>query len=63
MEQQITTTDSWYENTWIVALLCISFFPVGLYALWKNSKISKGWKIGVTIIIGLLEVAIIREII
>ena len=37
----------WYNKTWLVVLLIIIFFPVGLYALWKNETISKGWKIGV----------------
>lgn len=51
-----TTNDSWYEKTWLVGLLCVLFFPVGLYALWKNSSIAKGWKIGVTIIIALIVI-------
>lgn len=50
-------SNSWYEKTWLVVLLCIIFFPVGLYALWKNSSISKVWKIGVTIIIALIVIA------
>ncbi|QPH39784.1 hypothetical protein [Pedobacter endophyticus] len=40
----------------MVVILCIIFFPVGLYALWKNSSISKGWKIGVTVIIALIVI-------
>lgn len=59
MEQQ--NRAAWYEKKWIVALLCIVFFPVGLYALWKNSEISKGWKIGVTVLIVLIVIAIIGE--
>ncbi|MGH2664868.1 hypothetical protein [Flavobacterium sp.] len=55
------TTDSWYEKTWLVVLLCILFFPVGLYALWKNSSIAKGFKIGVTVIIALILISNIRE--
>ncbi len=51
------TEKKWYDNKLIVTLLCIFFFPVGLYALWKNRFISKGWKIGVTAIIGLLVIA------
>lgn len=49
-------SNSWYEKTWLVVLLCIIFFPVGLYALWKNSSISKGWKIGITLIIVLIVI-------
>lgn len=48
---------AWYEKTWLVIILCLIFFPVGLYALWKNSSISKGWKIGVTIIIALIVIS------
>lgn len=44
----------WYDKTGLVVLLCIFIFPVGIYALWKNQSISKGWKAGVTIIIGLI---------
>jgi len=51
----------WYDNKLIITLLCIFFFPVGLYALWKNRFISKGWKIGVTAIIGLLVIASLGE--
>lgn len=47
----------WYDKTWVVVVLCIVFFPVGLYALWKNSLIKTGWKIAVTIIIGLIVIA------
>lgn len=61
MEQQNTNSKAWYEKTWLVILLCIIFFPVGLYALWKNSSIGKGWKIGVTVIIALIVIANIGD--
>jgi hypothetical protein len=61
MEQQNTTSNAWYEKTWVVVLLCIFFFPVGLYALWKNSTIGKGWKIGVTAVIALIVIANIGD--
>ena len=57
MEQQNTTSNAWYEKTWLIIILIIIFFPVGLYALWKNSTISKGWKIGVTVVIALIVIA------
>jgi hypothetical protein len=57
MENYNSNSNAWYEKTWLVVILCIIFFPVGLYALWKNSSISKGWKIGVTAIIALIVVA------
>ena len=52
MEQKNSNT--WYEKTWLVIILCIIFFPVGLYALWKNSKIGKVLKIVITAIIALI---------
>lgn len=54
METNNPNSNAWYEKTWLVVILCIIFFPVGLYALWKNSSISKGWKIGVTAVISLI---------
>lgn len=44
----------WYEKTGLVILLCVLFFPVGLYALWKNSTISKFWKFGITALIAII---------
>lgn len=54
-----TKTEKWYDKEWLVVVLCVIFFPVGLYALWKNSSISIGWKIGVT---GFFAVLIIVSI-
>ncbi len=48
------TGTKWYDKKGLVILLCVIFFPVGLYGLWKNQSISKGWKIGVTIFWGLV---------
>lgn len=61
MTSNTATTEKWYDKTWLVILLCVIFFPVGLYALWKSNRISKGWKIGGTVIIGLLVVAALND--
>jgi len=37
----------WYDKIWVVILLCILFFPVGLYALWKNSRLTDGNKLAI----------------
>ena len=50
-------TKPWYDNRFVVIALCIFFFPIGLYALWKNNEISKQWKIGGTAIIAILFIA------
>jgi hypothetical protein len=47
-----TTQSKWYDKTWLVIVLCIFF-----YALWKNQSISKGWKVGVTVVIALIVLA------
>ena len=57
MENNSSNSNAWYEKTWLVVILCIIFFPVGLYALWKNSSISKGWKIGITVLISIIVLA------
>jgi hypothetical protein len=48
--KQNTKKEKWYDNNLIVILLIIIFFPVGLYALWKNSNFNKILKIGITAI-------------
>lgn len=57
MENNSTPEQKWYDKTWLVVVLCIFFFPVGLYALWKNASIAKGWKIGVTVFFALVVLA------
>jgi hypothetical protein len=51
------TDTKWYDKKWLVAVLCVLFFPVGLYALWMSRTIGQGWKIGVTIFIALVVFA------
>lgn len=53
---ETATKQKWYEKTWLVILLLIVFFPVGLYALWKNTSISKPWKIIVTVFFAILVI-------
>lgn len=59
--ENLTKDKKWYDKTWLVVILCIFFFPVGLYALWKNHSISKGWKIGATILISLVVIVKIGD--
>lgn len=46
--------EEWYNQKWLVVLLCVVFFPVGLYALWKSEAITRGWKFGVLSLMALL---------
>jgi hypothetical protein len=54
MEQ--TTHTPWYNRKWLVILLCIFFFPVGLYALWKGNVFGTAAKMGITVVIGILVI-------
>ena len=55
--EQNQTQKKWYDNKFIVHLLLIIFFPVGLYALWKSNTIAKWWKITATVLISLIVIA------
>jgi hypothetical protein len=47
----------WYDKKWLVVLLCLCFFPVGLYALWKSKAFSKPFQIGMTVLVALILIA------
>lgn len=51
----------WYDNTWLVILLLIVFFPVGLFALWKNTKAHIVIKVIVTVFFGIVIIAAISD--
>ena len=44
----------WYQKDWGIILLCVLFFPVGLYLVWKKSEWSKRNKIIATVCVILL---------
>ena len=54
METQ--TKKKWYDYNAVVIILCLIFFPVGLYGLWKGNM-SKGVKIGLTVVISIFVLA------
>lgn len=47
MTQNISKPNAWYNKTWLVITLCILFFPLGLYALWKNTNLKKEVRISI----------------
>ena len=51
-----TSSEKWYSKQWLVILLCVLFFPVGLFGLWKSDSFSKAVKIIITVIIGLATI-------
>lgn len=57
----IPENEKWYDKIWLVALLIIVFFPVGLYALFKSSSIKNFWKTVITVIIALLIIGFITN--
>lgn len=44
----------WYQKTWVIVLMLIIFFPVGLFLLWKYTNLKKPLKILITALIGLI---------
>ena len=48
----------WYDTTWLVIFLCIVFFPVGLYGLWKSGRFSTMWKIAGTSLVAVAIIAV-----
>lgn len=47
----------WFENRTLVIAWLLAFFPVGLYAVWKGSLFDRNWKIGISVVVGVLFVA------
>jgi hypothetical protein len=57
MEDSLQEKEKWYDKNWVPYVLLFllpPLFPVGLYALWKNSNFSKNHKVITTSIIGVL---------
>ncbi len=50
----------WYDKKGLVAVLCVVFWPVGLYGLWKSNVFPKSWKIGGTLLILLAFIMIVN---
>ncbi len=44
----------WYNDRLFTHVLLVVFFPVGLYALWKSSVLTKWWKITATALVALV---------
>ena len=51
-----TAKNKWYDKKALVIILLIIFFPVGLYALWKNNKFSMISKGVITVIVAFFVV-------
>jgi len=48
---------AWYEKTGILVVLLIVFFPVGLYGVWKNTRLTKKTKGIITGVVAVLFIA------
>lgn len=40
----------WYNRTWLMITLGVIFFPFGLYGLWKNQRLKRIGKIGISVV-------------
>lgn len=52
---------NWYDNKTLIVVLLILFFPVGLYALWKNRDFSKNAKWAITAGVAFLVILALAE--
>lgn len=52
---------NWFDKNWLVILLCVVFFPVGLYGLWKSSSFKMLWKVVITSLIAIIIIANIGD--
>ena len=44
----------WYEKTWLIAIMILLVFPVGLILLWSVGRYSKNVKVTVTVLVAFL---------
>lgn len=44
VDQEVSDDRKWYNKTWVCLLLLLFVFPVGLYALWVNERLSRRTK-------------------
>ena len=51
----------WYNKTWIIVVLAVCFFPIGVFLIWKHSYWKKTNKILVSIITGILFIASVAQ--
>ena len=51
----------WYDRTWVVILLLIVFFPVGLYALYKGNAFGPTGKILLTLVVLIVVVNVAAD--
>lgn len=59
-EQKAADPDSvWYKRTWGIILLLVIFFPLGLYIMWKYADWNKYIKIGASVLVGIVVIAVI----
>ena len=54
MSADMSDGTRWFDKTPVVVALLVFFFPVGLYALWRNSRFSVKTKWAVTGVVGIL---------
>ncbi len=57
----MSNNNKWYEKTPAIVLLLIFFFPVGLYLMWKYTNWAKGAKIGVSVLAGIVVIAVLAN--
>ncbi len=52
----------WYKQTWVIILLCLFIFPVGIYLFLKHVKLNKVAKGFLTFIFGIIFIGVIGSL-
>lgn len=50
LQSNAKASKPWFDKTGLIILLLILLWPLGLLGVWKNTKFSKGLKIGISMI-------------
>lgn len=57
------TPKPWYESYFLLWVISVILFPVGLYGIWKNNSLKKERKIGFSILIAIWAIFYIGQLI
>ena len=59
--EPLAPPEPWYLKDWVIFLLLIIFFPVGVILLWMNNLYSSNTKAIATVCFGILFIALMNQ--
>ncbi|MDD2797015.1 MAG: hypothetical protein PHV20_00325 [Bacteroidales bacterium] len=54
-KKDLIPVKKWYKRIWLVIILCILVYPLGIYGLWKTGSMKTFWKVVIAIVLGWLS--------